>query len=94
MLTKRSTAEKNDSPSSALQGKALHSAKRPLSALNEIVAPEDLAKALGLNVEKYLAFLLEKRPQHGLSDEELEKPTPWSEEARIYCGFAQQIAFT
>ena len=55
----------------------------------------EMAKAHGLNVEKYLTFLLEKRPHTGISDEELEKLTPWSEEARIYyCGYAQQIAFT
>ena len=54
----------------------------------------EMAKAHGLNVEKYLTFLLEKRPHAGMSDEELEKLAPWSEEARIYCGFAQQIAFT
>ena len=52
----------------------------------------EMAKAHGLNVEKYLTFLLEKRPHAGMTDEELEKLTPWSEEARIYCGFAQQIA--
>ena len=52
----------------------------------------EMAKAHGLNVEKYLTFLLEKRPHAGMSDEELEKLTPWSEEARIYCGYAQQIA--
>ena len=54
----------------------------------------EMAKAHGLNVEKYLTFLLEKRPHKGMTDEELEKLTPWSEEARIYCGYAQQIAFT
>ena len=52
----------------------------------------EMAKAHGLNVEKYLTFLLEKRPHKGMTDEELEKLTPWSEEARIYCGYAQQIA--
>ena len=52
----------------------------------------EMAKAHGLNVEKYLTFLLEKRPHAGMSEEELEKLTPWSEEARIYCGYAQQIA--
>jgi transposase len=51
----------------------------------------EMAKAHGLNVEKYLTFLLEKRPHAGMTDEELEKLTPWSEEARIYCGYAQQI---
>ena len=54
----------------------------------------EMAKAHGLNVEKYLTFLLEKRPHSGMTDTELEKLTPWSEEARIYCGYAQQIAFT
>jgi len=53
----------------------------------------EMAKAHGLNVEKYLTFLLEKRPQAGMSDEELEKLTPWSDEARAYCGYAQQTAF-
>ena len=52
----------------------------------------EMAKAHGLNVEKYLTFLLEKRPSARTPDEELEKLTPWSEEARIYCGYAQQIA--
>ena len=52
----------------------------------------EMAKAHGLNVEKYLTFLLEKRPHERMSDEELEKLTPWSGEARSYCGFAQQTA--
>ena len=52
----------------------------------------EMAKAHGMNVEKYLTFLLEKRPHAGMTDEELEKLTPWSDEARVYCGFAQQIA--
>ena len=54
----------------------------------------EMAKAHGLNVEKYLTFLLEKRPHKGMTNDELEKLTPWSEETRIYCGYAQQIAFT
>ena len=54
----------------------------------------EMAKAHGVNVEKYLTFLLEKRPHAGMTDEDLEKLAPWSEEARICCGFAQQIAFT
>ena len=53
----------------------------------------EMAKAHGLNVEKYLTFLLEKRPHAGMTDEELEKLAPWSEDARNYCGFAQQITF-
>ncbi len=43
-------------------------------------------------VEKYLTFLLEKQPHAGMADEELEKLAPWSDAARAYCGFAQQIA--
>jgi len=54
----------------------------------------EMAKAHGLNVEKYLTFLLQNRPHAGMTDEELEKLAPWSEEARVFCGFAQQIAFT
>ena len=54
----------------------------------------EMAKAHGLNVEKYLTFLLQKRPHAGMTDEELEKLAPWNEEARAFCGFAQQIAFT
>lgn len=54
----------------------------------------EMAKAHGLNVEKYLTFLLEKRPHAGMTDEDLSKLVPWGEEARAYCGYAQQIAFT
>ena len=52
----------------------------------------EMAKAHGLNVEKYLTFLLEKRPHAEMTDEELEKLAPWSVEARAYWGFAQQTA--
>ena len=52
----------------------------------------EMAKAHGLNVEKYLSFLLEKRPHADMMDDELEKLSPWSNEARIYCGYSQQIA--
>ena len=48
----------------------------------------EMAKAHGLNVEKYLTFLLEKRPHKEMTDEELEKLSPWSDEARSYCEFA------
>ena len=69
--------------------------KRPVThASVTVYTMVEMAKVHGLNVEKYLTFLSEKRPHAGMSDEELEKLTPWSEEARIYCGFAQQIAFT
>ncbi len=52
----------------------------------------EMAKAHGLNIEKYLTFLLEKRPHAGMTDDELEKLAPWSDEARTYCGFVQQTA--
>ena len=52
----------------------------------------EMAKAHGLNVEKYLTFLLEKRPHAGMTDEELAKLTPWSDEARVYCGYAEQTS--
>ena len=52
----------------------------------------EMAKAHGLNIEKYLTFLLGKRPHEGMPDVDLEKLTPWSDEARAYCGYAQQIA--
>ncbi len=53
----------------------------------------EMAKAHKLNVEKYLTFLLTRRPQTGMSDEELEKLVPWSDEARAFCGYALQTAF-
>lgn len=64
------------------------------SASTTVYTMVEMAKAHGLNVEKYLTFLLEKRPHAGMTDEDLAKLTPWSENARVYCGFAQQIAFT
>ncbi len=51
----------------------------------------EMAKAHGLNVDKPLAFLLERRPHAGMTDDELEKPLPWSDEARGSCDYAQQI---
>ncbi len=51
----------------------------------------EMAKAHGLNAEKYLAFLLERRPHAGMTDDELEKLVPWSDEARGACDYAQQI---
>jgi len=43
-------------------------------------------------VHPVLQTKLEKRPHSGMSDEDLEKLVPWSDEARAYCGYAQQIA--
>ena len=53
----------------------------------------EMAKAHKLNVEKYLTFLLTQRPHAGMTDDELKKLVPWSDEARAFCGFAQQTAF-
>lgn len=45
----------------------------------------EMAKAHGLNVERYLTFLLKSRPNREMTDEELERLSPWSQEARDYC---------
>ena len=44
-----------------------------------------MAKAHGLNIERYLAFLLKQRPNKDMTDEELERLAPWSAEAKEYC---------
>ena len=44
----------------------------------------EMAKAHKLNVEKYLTFLLMKRPAKELSDEELEELMPWNQAARDF----------
>ena len=53
----------------------------------------EMARTHELNIEKYLVFLLTKRPHSGMSDEELEKLAPWSEEARACCGYEHQTNF-
>ena len=53
----------------------------------------EMARAHELNIEKYLVFLLTKRPHSGMSDEKLEKLAPWSEEARACCGYEHQTNF-
>lgn len=45
----------------------------------------EMAKAHGLNIERYLAFLLKQRPNKDMTDEELERLAPWSAEAKEYC---------
>ena len=42
--------------------------------------------------EQIRAWIYENLDLNSLSDEELEQLVPWSDEARIYCGYAQQIA--
>ena len=39
----------------------------------------EMAKANGVNVYHYLTYLLEKMPNDGMSDEELELLAPWNE---------------
>lgn len=53
----------------------------------------EMARAHELNIEKYLVFLLTKRPHAAMSDEELEKLAPWSDEARACCGYEHQTNF-
>jgi hypothetical protein len=46
----------------------------------------EMAKANNLNPEKYLTFLLEKRPDKSWTEEQFENISPWSQEAVDYCG--------
>ena len=45
----------------------------------------ETAKANGLNPQKYLQFLLESRPNDGMTDEELKQLVPWSDDAKEAC---------
>ncbi len=45
----------------------------------------EMAKAYGLDLYKYLNFLFEQRPSKDMSDEELEKLTPWNESVKELC---------
>lgn len=42
----------------------------------------EMAKAYNLNLYEYLKYLLEHRPNKNMSDDELAKLAPWSEEIR------------
>mgnify|MGYP004518505539 CR=1 FL=1 len=42
----------------------------------------EMAKANGVNVYHYLTYLLEKLPDDGMSDYELEFLAPWNENAK------------
>ena len=46
----------------------------------------ETAKANGLDPQKYLQYLLDKRPNSNMTDEELEQFLPWSSEAKEACG--------
>ena len=43
------------------------------------------ARANGLNPLKYLEFLLDARPNHKMSEKELEKLMPWSDTVQECC---------
>ena len=45
----------------------------------------ETAKANGLDPQKYLQYLLDKRPSDAMTDEELEKFLPWSSEVKTAC---------
>ncbi len=46
----------------------------------------EMAKAHGLNIYKYLKYLLENRPTSAMSDEQLEQFAPWNETVKAACG--------
>lgn len=50
----------------------------------------ETAKANGVNPERYLQFLLEKRPNENLSDADLESLMPWQEEVKNQCNSKQE----
>ena len=45
----------------------------------------EMAKAHGLNIYKYLVYLLEHRPNAKMSDDELETLAPWSQAVKDIC---------
>ena len=45
----------------------------------------ETAKANGLDPQKYLQYLLDKRPGSEMTDEELEQFLPWSPEVKAAC---------
>ncbi len=45
----------------------------------------ETAKANGLDPQKYLQYLLDKRSSAEMTDEELEQFLPWSAEAKAVC---------
>lgn len=45
----------------------------------------EMAKANDLNTYKYLTYILAKRPNVTMSDEQLEQLVPWSEAAKASC---------
>ena len=45
----------------------------------------ETAKANGLDPRRYLQYLLDHRPNAGMTDAELDPLMPWSEEAKAVC---------
>ena len=45
----------------------------------------ETAKVNGLDPQKYLQYLLDKRPGSEMTDEELEQFLPWSSEVKVAC---------
>ena len=48
----------------------------------------EMSKAHGLNIYKYLNFLLEQLPRTVMTDEELSKLVPWNETVQATCSGA------
>ena len=45
----------------------------------------EMAKANGLNVYRYLEYLLEHRPNAKMTDEQLSELAPWSDSVKVSC---------
>lgn len=45
----------------------------------------EMAKANGLNVYRYLEYLLEHRPNEKMTDEQLSELAPWSDSVNASC---------
>ena len=45
----------------------------------------EMAKANGINPRKYLEYILDARPDKEMTDEELEKLSPWNDEVKKAC---------
>ncbi|MBQ6993014.1 MAG: transposase [Lachnospiraceae bacterium] len=45
----------------------------------------EMAKANGINPLKYLEYILDARPDKEMTDEELEKLSPWNDEVKKAC---------
>ena len=60
---------------------------------NVIAANEGNCTALatGLNVYKYITYVLEKRPTEEMADSELEKLLPWNDKVFEMCKIERQI---